>query len=100
MADEHKNKMSRRKFLQGAAVGAATVGALAAAPRGLGLAEDASASTVTTDPGSPGMAYAADAANGTGGGRWGSKEIVTPESRPAARVLGDALRGCLIASHG
>jgi len=90
MADEHKNKMSRRKFLQGAAVGAATVGALAAAPGVLGLAEDASASTVTTDPGSPVMAYVADAATGTVVVMWGTKEIVTRDSRLASRILGYA----------
>src|SRR5437016_6345196 len=44
MVDEPKNKMSRRKFLHGAAMGAATVGALAAAPKldVLGLTENAS----------------------------------------------------------
>jgi len=90
MAREPKNKMSRRKFLQGAAMGAATVGALAAAPSVLGLAEDASAGTVASDPGSPVMAYVADAATGTVVVMWGTKEIVTRDSRLASRILGYA----------
>ena len=90
MAREPKNKMSRRKFLQGAAMGAATVGALAAAPSVLGLAEDASAGMVASDPGSPVMAYVADVATGTVVVMWGTNEIVTRDSRLASRILGYA----------
>jgi len=92
MIDEPKNKMSRRKFLHGAAMGAATVGALAAAPKldVLGLTENASAGTTPSDPGTPVMAYVADAATGTVVVMWGTKEIVTKDSRLASRILGYA----------
>ena len=90
MVDEPKNKMSRRKFLHGAAMGAATVGALAAAPSVLGLTENASAGTMPSDPGTPVMAYVADAATGTVVVMWGTKEIVTKDSRLASRILGYA----------
>ena len=92
MVEEPKNKMSRRKFLHGAAMGAATVGALAAAPKldVLGLTENASAGTTPSDPATPVMAYVADAATGTVVVMWGTKEIVTRDSRLASRILGYA----------
>ncbi len=90
MVDEPKNKMSRQKFLHGAAMGAATVGALAAAPSVLGLTENASAGAMPSDPGTPVMAYVADAATGTVVVMWGTKEIVTRDSRLASRILGYA----------
>src|SRR5947208_13883852 len=62
MVEEPKNKMSRRKFLHGAAMGAATVGASAAAPNVIGLTKHASAGTKPSDPCNPVTSYLADAA--------------------------------------
>ena len=65
MADKPKNKMSRRNFLRNAAMGAATVGALAAAPSVLGLTENVGADTSFGEAGVPLMAYVKDASTGT-----------------------------------
>src|SRR6266550_4846368 len=51
MGNQPKNKMSRRNFLRNAAMGAATVGALAAAPSVLGLTENVGADTSVGDGG-------------------------------------------------
>src|SRR5712691_981685 len=81
MADEPKNQMSRRKFLRNAAMGAATVGALAAAPSVLGLTENVGADTSFGEAGGPVMAYVKDASTGTVVVMWGTNEIVTKDSR-------------------
>ena len=79
MADEKKNKISRRKFLRSAAVGAATVGALAAAPKVLSLTENVRAAPPPSDLNTPVMAYVKDAAQGTVVVMWGTQEIVTKD---------------------
>ena len=84
MADKPKNKMSRRNFLRNAAMGAATVGALAAAPSVLGLTENVGADT---SGGVPLMAYVKDASTGTVVVMWGTKEIVTKDTSLASRLL-------------
>src|SRR5256885_15956999 len=87
MADEPKNKMSRRNFLRNAAMGAATVGALAAAPSVLGLTENVGADTSFGEAGGPLMAYVKDASTGTVAGVWGAKENVTKNSRLVSRLV-------------
>src|SRR2546422_3673983 len=81
MADEKKSKMSRRSFLQKTAVGAAAVGAMAAAPSILKMTENVQAGTPSGDVNTPLMAYVKDAAPGTVVVVWGTQEIVTRESR-------------------
>src|SRR5438876_12124003 len=87
MVEEPKNKMSRRKFLRNAAMGAATVGALAAAPSVLGLTENVGADTSFGEGGVPLMAYVKDASTGTVVVMWGTKEIVTKDTSLASRLL-------------
>src|SRR5947209_19033252 len=65
MADEKKSKMSRRSFLQKTAVGAAAVGAMAAAPTILKMTENVQASPPSSDVNTTVMAYVKDAAQGT-----------------------------------
>src|SRR5437667_5622190 len=77
MADEKKSKMSRRSFLQKTAVGAAAVGAMAAAPSILKMTENVQAGTPSGDVNTPVMAYVKDAALGTVVVMWGTQEIVT-----------------------
>src|SRR5438552_10831173 len=77
MADEKKSKMSRRSFLQKTAVGAAAVGAMAAAPTILKVAENVQASPPPGDVNAPVMACVKDAAQGTVVVMWGTQEIVT-----------------------
>src|SRR6058998_3175663 len=77
MADEKKSKMSRRGFLQKTAVGAAAVGAMAAAPTILKMTENVQASPPPGDVNAPVMAYVKDAATGTVVVMWGTQEIVT-----------------------
>src|SRR6266571_8380646 len=76
MADEKKSKMSRRSFLQKTAVGAAAVGAMAAAPTILKMTENVQASPPPGDVNAPVMAYVKDAATGTVVVMWGTQEIV------------------------
>ena len=87
MADEPKNKMSRRNFLRNAAMGAATVGALAAAPSVLGLTENVGADTSFGEAGVPLMAYVKDASTWTVVVMWGTKEIVTKDSGLVSRLV-------------
>ncbi len=87
MGNQPKNKMSRRNFLRNAAMGAATVGALAAAPSVLGLTENVGADTSVGDGGVPLMAYVKDASTGTVVVMWGTKEIVTKDTSLASRLL-------------
>src|SRR5256885_12043204 len=87
MADEPKNKMSRRNFLRNAAMGAATVGALAAAPSVLGLTENVGADTSFGEAGAPLMGYVEDASTGALVGMWGPKEIVTQDSGLGSRLV-------------
>ncbi|TLZ97674.1 MAG: twin-arginine translocation signal domain-containing protein [Methanobacteriota archaeon] len=87
MGNQPKNKMSRRNFLRNAAMGAATVGALAAAPSVLGLTENVGADTSFGDGGVPLMAYVKDASTGTVVVMWGTKEIVTKDTSLASRLL-------------
>src|SRR2546421_10213985 len=68
MADEPKNKMSRRNFLRNAAMGAATVGALAAAPSVLGLTENVGADTSFGEEGRAPIGSRKDASAGDGAG--------------------------------
>src|SRR6266571_6016781 len=77
MADEKKSKMSRRSFLQKTAVGAAAVGAMAAAPTILKVTENVQAGPLPGDVNAPVMAYVKDAAQGTVVVMWGTQEIVT-----------------------
>src|SRR5881296_2907098 len=77
MADEKKSKMSRRSFLHKTAVGAAAVGAMAAAPTILKMTENVQASPPSSDVNTPVMAYVKDAATGTVVVMWGTQEIVT-----------------------
>src|SRR3989442_10006253 len=77
MADAKKSKMSRRSFLQKTAVGAAAVGAMAAAPSILKMTENVQAGPPPGDGNTPGMAYVEGAAPGAGGGMVGTPEIVT-----------------------
>src|SRR5438128_11065229 len=87
MADEKRSKMSRRGFLQKTAVGAAAVGAMAAAPTILKMTENVQA---VLPPGvatrTPVMAYVKDAATGTVVVMWGTQEIVTREPGLAYRL--------------
>src|SRR2546421_12429684 len=93
MADEPKNKMSRRNFLRNAAMGAATVGALAAAPSVLGLTENVGADTSFGEAGVPLMGYVKDASTGTVVVMWGTDEIVTKDSGLVARPVSYARGG-------
>ncbi|HLQ42543.1 MAG TPA: twin-arginine translocation signal domain-containing protein [Thermoplasmata archaeon] len=77
MADEKKSKISRRSFLQKTAVGAAAVGAMAAAPTILKMTENVQASPPPGDVSAPVMAYVKDASTGTLVVMWGTQEIVT-----------------------
>ena len=77
MADEKRSKISRRSFLQKTAVGAAAVGAMAAAPTILKMTENVQAATPSGDVNTPVMAYVKDAAQGTVVVMWGTQEIVT-----------------------
>src|SRR6266446_4215933 len=78
MADEKRSKISRRSFLQKTAVGAAAVGAMAAAPTILKMTENVQASPAPGDASNtPVMAYVKDAAAGTLVVMWGTQEIVT-----------------------
>src|SRR2546422_7832252 len=77
MADEKKSKMSRRSFLQKTAVGAAAVGAMAAAPTILKVTENVQGAVPPGDVNTPVMAYVKDAAQGTVVVMWGTQEIVT-----------------------
>src|SRR2546428_7381903 len=76
MADEKKSKMSRRSFLQKTAVGAAAVGAIAAAPTILKMTENVQAATPSGDVNTPVMAHVKDAAPGAAVVMWGQTEIV------------------------
>ncbi len=87
MADEKKSKMSRRSFLQKTAVGAAAVGAMAAAPTILKMTENVQASPPPGDgSNTPIMAYVKDAATGTVVVMWGTQEIVTRDPGLANRL--------------
>lgn len=87
MADEKKSKMSRRSFLQKTAVGAAAVGAMAAAPTILKMTENVQAGLPTGDVNNaPVMAYVRDAASGTVVVMWGTKEIVTRDFALVSRL--------------
>src|SRR5437899_11604652 len=77
MADEKKSKMSRRRFLQKTAVGAAAVGAMAAAPTLLRMTDNVQGAVPPGDVNTPVMAYVKDAAQGTVVVMWGTQEIVT-----------------------
>src|SRR2546430_3092271 len=77
MADEKKSKMSRRSFLHKTAVGAAAVGAMAAAPSILKMTENVQAGTPSGDVNTPPMADGKDAAPGAVVVLWGTQEIVT-----------------------
>src|SRR2546426_7544376 len=86
MADEKKSKMSRRSFLQKTAVGAAAVGAMAAAPTILKMTGNVPAATPAGDVNTPVMAYVKDAAQGTGVVMWGTQEIATRDPRLGNRL--------------
>src|SRR5438093_4684095 len=86
MADEKKSKMSRRSFLQKTAVGAAAVGAMAAAPTILKVTENVQASPPPGDVNAPVMAYGKDSAQGTVVVQWGTQEIVTRDPAPVNRL--------------
>ena len=92
MADDKKSKMSRRNFLRNAAVGAATVGALAAAPNVLSLTENVQAGPTVGEAGTPLMAYVKDASAGTVVVMFGTKEFVTRDPRLVSRLLTHARR--------
>src|SRR3989442_7268476 len=77
MADEKKSKMSRRSFLQKTAVGAAAVGAMAAAPTILKMTENVQAATPSGDVDNPVQADVKDAAHGAVVVVWGTQKIVT-----------------------
>ena len=88
MADEKKSKMSRRGFLQKTAVGAAAVGAMAAAPTILKMTENVQAVLPPGDATrTPVMAYVKDAATGTVLVMWGTQEIVTRDPGLANRLV-------------
>ena len=93
MPDETKGRMSRRKFLRSAAVGAATVGALAAAPNMIGLTENAGADlSLAAGSGDPVVAYVQDAGTGTIVVMSGTKEFVTRDPILVSRLLAYARR--------
>ena len=85
MAKDKKPNMSRRNFLRNAALGAATVGAVAAAPSILGIAENVGADTASFS-GEPLVAYVKDAARGTVVVMWGSQEFETKDMGLVARI--------------
>src|SRR2546428_11617129 len=64
MADEKKSKMSRRSFLQKTAVGAAAVGAMAAAPTILKMTENVQAGAPPGEADTPAHADGEDPAPG------------------------------------
>src|SRR5438445_10899806 len=74
MADEKKSKISRRSFLQKTAVGAAAVGAMAAAPTILKMTENVQASTPAGDVNTPVTADVKGADQGTVGAMLGPAE--------------------------
>src|SRR5206468_10849149 len=87
MADEKKSKMPRRGFLQKTAVGAAAVGAMAAAPTILKMTESVQAVPPPCVANStPVMAYAKDAATGTAVVMLRTQEIVTRDAGLATRL--------------
>src|SRR2546427_13209683 len=73
MADEKKSKMSRRSFLQKTAVGAAAVGAMAAAPTILKMTENVQAGGPSGDGRTPVMGYGKGARPGPRRVRWGEQ---------------------------
>src|SRR5256712_12043687 len=85
MADEKKSKMSRRSFLQKTAVGAAAVGAMAAAPTILKMTENVQAGAPAGEAKTPGMAYAKGAPPGALAVMWGTPENGTRDPRLAKR---------------
>jgi hypothetical protein len=85
MAKEKKPNLSRRNFLRTAALGAATVGAVATAPSVLGIAENVGA--VASDFGNtPLVAYVKDATRGTVVVMWGTREVETADPGLVARI--------------
>src|SRR2546425_11079621 len=72
MADEKKSKMSRRSFLQKTAVGAAAVGAIAAAPSILKMTENGQAGTPTGGGNNPRLGDGKDAGPGARVVLWGT----------------------------
>src|SRR2546426_7403406 len=79
MADEKKSKMSRRSFLHKTAVGAAAVGALAAAPPILKMKGNGQAGTPPGGGKTPPMAYVHEAGPGSALLMWGGPENVARE---------------------
>src|SRR2546425_8141211 len=71
MADEKKSKMSRRSFLQKTAVGAAAVGAMAAAPTILKMTENGQAGAAPGGSKNPGHADGEGAPPGARVAVWG-----------------------------
>ncbi len=86
MPDENGKKFSRRSFLRTTAVGAAAVGALAAAPQILKITENATAANSAGDPSIPLVAYVRDAAKGEVVVMWGTKEIVAKDPALVSRL--------------
>src|SRR2546426_11512734 len=85
MAEEKKSKMSRRSFLQKTAVGAAAVGAMAAAPTILKMTENVQAGAPAGEAKTPGQAGGEDAAQGAPRGVWGKQENGTRKPRAGDR---------------
>src|SRR2546426_10056886 len=93
MPDDKKSKMTRRSFLHKTAVGAAAVGAMAAAPTIVKLTENVQGvSPPSGDPAAPLMAYVKDVSQGTVVVMWGEQEFTAPGpplvSRPATHPKG------------
>src|SRR3989442_15442715 len=85
MADEKKSKMSRRSFLQKTAVGAAAVGAVAAAPTILKVAENVQGAVPPGDVNPPAMGYGKAAARGPVAVMWGPQKTWGGVSGPGNR---------------
>ena len=87
MPDDKKSKMTRRSFLHKTAVGAAAVGAMAAAPTIVKLTENVQGvSPPSGDPNAPLMAYVKDPAQGTVVVMWGTREFTARDPALVSRL--------------
>ena len=87
MTDDKKSKMTRRSFLHKTAVGAAAVGAMAAAPTIVKLTENVQGvSPPSGDPTAPLMAYVKDASQGTVVVMWGTQEFTARDPALVSRL--------------
>src|SRR5438552_949181 len=100
MPDDKKSKMTRRSFLHKTAVGAAAVGAMAAAPTLVKLTENVQGvSPPSGDPTAPLMAYVKDPAQGTVDVMWGTREFTARDPALVSRLTTYTKGRASVSSH-